>query len=120
VSRGITELLASLAHLQDPEIIPIQAIEPITLNAAYQIRDFLTKEHLRSVIVVTPGFRSKRSYLAYRAVLNPVGITVYCLPVFGQESPEYWTKSWHDRQEVAAQLLKLLFYRFYVLWHRVT
>src|SRR5262249_28374740 len=58
VSRGLAELMARLARIQDPEIIPIRANEPISLNAAYQIRDFLTKEHLRSVIVVTPGFRS--------------------------------------------------------------
>ena len=119
VSRGVAELMSRLARIQDPEIIPIRAIEPISLNAAYQIRDFLTKEHLSSVIVVTPGFRSKRSYLVYHGVLAPAGIKIYCMPVFGLETPENWTKTWHDIQEVTEQFLKLLFYRFYVLRNRL-
>jgi uncharacterized SAM-binding protein YcdF (DUF218 family) len=118
VSRGITELMSRLARIEDPEIIPIRAIEPISLNAAYQIRDFLTKEHLRSVIVVTSGYRSKRSYLVYHAVLPPAGIKVYCTPVFGLNTPANWTKTWHDIQEVTEQFLKLQFYRIYVLQNR--
>ena len=104
--------------MPEPEFIPIQEIEPISLNAAYQIRDFLTKVHLRSVIVVTDGFRSKRSALVYHAVLDPAGINVSCIPVFGQRTPKNWTETWHGIQEVAKQLLKLQYYRFYVLWAR--
>src|SRR5712691_9662921 len=44
VSQGIAEVMARVARLQDLELIPIQKIEPISLNAAYQIRDFLTTE----------------------------------------------------------------------------
>jgi hypothetical protein len=117
VSRGMTELMARVARLQDPEILPIRIFEPVSLNAAYQIRDFLTKEHLRSVIVVTDGFRSKRSSLVYHAVLDPAGIKVGCVPVFGQKTPKNWTQTWHGIQDVTAQFLKLQYYRFYVLWH---
>src|SRR5262249_34116017 len=94
VSQGIAEVMARVARLQNMEFIPIQAIEPISLNAAYQIRDMLTTEHLRSVLVVTPGFRSKRSSLVYHAVLDPMGIKVHCVPVFGQKTPANWTKTW--------------------------
>jgi hypothetical protein len=113
VSIGIAELMAQVAQLQAPEIMPIRVMEPISLNAAYEIRDFLTKEHLRTVIVVTPGFRSKRSSLIYQAVLAPAGITVSCLPVFAGAAPENWSQSWHGIQEVAEQFLKFQFYRFY-------
>src|SRR5262249_14700400 len=85
---------------------------PISLNVAYQIRDFLTAEHLRSIIVVTSGFRSQRSSLVYHAVLDPVGIKVSCAPVFGQKTPANWTKTWHGIQDVAEQLLKLQYYPF--------
>jgi hypothetical protein len=46
VSQGITELMARVARLQDPELLPIRISEPVSLNAAYQIRDFLTKSTL--------------------------------------------------------------------------
>ena len=118
VSQGMTELMARVAGLQNPELLPIQISEPVSLNAAYQVRDFLTTGHLRSVIIVTDGFRSKRSSLVYHAVLNPAGIKVACVPVFGQTTPQNWTKTWHGIQDVTEQFLKLQYYRFYVLWHR--
>jgi hypothetical protein len=118
VSQGITELMIRMARLQNPELLPIRISEPISLNAAYQIRDFLTTEHLRSVIIVTDGFRSKRSSLIYHAVLDPAGIKVGCVPVFGQTAPLNWTKTWHGIQDVTEQFLKLQYYRFYVLWTR--
>jgi hypothetical protein len=115
VSQGIAELMARVARLQNAEILPIRIFEPISLNAAYQIRDFLTKEHLRSVIVVTNGFRSKRSLLVYHAVLDPAGIKVGCMPVFGQKTLKNWTETWHGIEGVTEQFLKLQYYRFYVL-----
>jgi hypothetical protein len=118
VSQGMTELIARVARLQDPEILPIRMLEPVSLNAAYQIRDFLTKEHLRSVIVVTDGFRSQRSALVYHAVLDPVGIKVGCMPVFGKTTPKNWTVTWHGIEDVTEQFLKLQYYRFYILWTR--
>jgi len=117
VSKGIAELMTRLAGIPNPEIIQVREIEPISLNAAYQIRDFLVKEHLRSVIVVTAGFRSKRASLVYHAVLDPYGIKVRCLPVFGNITPENWTGTWHGIQDVTQQFLKLQYYRFYVLFY---
>jgi hypothetical protein len=113
-SVGIVEVMARVARMQNVEIIPIREIEPVSLNAAYQVRDFLTQRNLKSVAVVTAGFRSRRSSLIYHAVLQPVDIQVYCIPVFAR-TPENWTNTWHGIQEVTEQFLKLQFYRFYVL-----
>ena len=115
VSRGIVELMAGLARVQNLEILPIKEIEPYSLNAARQIRDYLTREHVRSVLVLSPAFRSERSSLIYRAVLGPAGIQARCLAVFGQHTPENWTVSWHGIQTVTEQFIKLQFYRFYVV-----
>jgi uncharacterized SAM-binding protein YcdF (DUF218 family) len=116
VSQGITEVMARIAQLQQPVFLPIQISEPISLNTAYQVRDFLTTEHLRSVIIVTDGFRSKRSSLVYRAVLEPAGIEVGCVPVFGQKTLQNWAKTWHGIEDVTEQFVKLQYYRFHVLW----
>jgi hypothetical protein len=115
MSKGLAELTSRLVRIDDPKLLPIQAIEPISLNAAYQLRDYLTQEHLKSVIVVTSIFRSMRSYLVYQAVLAPAGISVHCVPATGPGAPENWTTSWHDIEDMTEQFLKLLFYRFYVL-----
>ncbi len=115
VSKGIAEVMARYARLGAWEALPIREVEPITLNAAAQLRDHLIGERVGSVILVTPGFRSRRSALTYRAVFGPAGIQVHCVPVFGLKTPESWSETWHGVQEVSEGLMKLQYYRFYVL-----
>jgi hypothetical protein len=115
VSQGMAELLARLARLDNIQIIPVQEMEPYELSVAYQIRDFLIREHLRSLLVVSPAFRSKRSSLVYNTVLAPAGIESYCTPVFETHTPENWTATTHGIQAVTEQFIKLQYYRLYVL-----
>jgi hypothetical protein len=115
VSTGIAEVMARQSRLAAWEALPIRDIEPITLNAAVQLREHLVREGVRSLLVVTGGFRSRRSTMVYRAVLGLAGIEVHCVPVFGRKTPESWTQSWHGIQEVVQQLVKLQYYRFYVV-----
>jgi hypothetical protein len=90
-------------------------VEPISLNAAFQIRQYLLRENVKSLIVVTGGFRSQRSLLIYRTILAGRGVQVRCDPVFGRVTPERWSDSWHGIQGVAEEFVKLQYYRFYVL-----
>jgi hypothetical protein len=114
-SSGIVGEFARVAHLANLTPIPIRQTEPITLNAAIDVRDFFLKEHIRSVVFVTPGFRSQRSVLVYEKIFTPAGIKFGCVPVFGNQTPDNWTTSWHGIQDVVLQLGKLQYYRFYVL-----
>jgi len=114
ISMRIAQIMAEVARVE-VEIIPIQEIEPISLNAANQIRDFLKAEHIDSVTVVSPDFRSRRSMLVYDRVFGAAGISTGCSPVFGRRTTSNWTDSWHGLQEVGLQFLKLQFYRFYVI-----
>jgi hypothetical protein len=115
VSKGVAELMANIAHLGSFEIIPIREIEPISLNAARDILQFIEREGIRSVIVVSPLFRSRRSALVYKATLGDAGIAVGCEPVRGSQDPYTWSNSWHGIQNAAEQWLKLQYYRLYVL-----
>jgi hypothetical protein len=115
VSQGIAEVMARYARLSPWDALPIREVEPITLNAGAQLRDYLVRERVRSLILVTPGFRSQRSALAYRAVLGPAGIRVHCVPVFNRVTPTTWTESWHGIQGVTEALVKLAYYRLYVI-----
>ena len=115
VSKGFAEVMARIAHLQNMELIPIDEIEPISLNAAMQIRDFLTAEHVKSIVVVTKDFRSRRSAMVYKKVMTPVNISVGCVPAFARTTPQNWTETTHGIQEVMLQFAKLQYYRFYIL-----
>jgi hypothetical protein len=114
VSLGTAELMARIARLGPFDVIPLRHEEPISLNAAWDLLRFLEKERVRSVIVVSPLFRSRRSAMVYAATFGRAGITVYCQPVEGSRGVNTWTKSWHGMQEVAEQWLKLQYYRVYV------
>jgi hypothetical protein len=115
VALGTAQLMARIARIGDIEVVPTREVEPITLNAARDLQQFLEQEHIRSVIVVTPLFRSRRSALVYAATLGRAGIAVRCEPVQRSGGVNGWTRSWHGIQEVVEQWLKLQYYRLYVL-----
>jgi hypothetical protein len=115
VSRQFADVMARNASLQEFETIPFHEKEPISLNAAKQVRDFLEKERIKSVVVIAPGLRSRRSAMVYNAVLVPAGIRVACSPIVGGRPIGAWTSTWHGFQGVIEQFIKLQYYRFYVL-----
>jgi hypothetical protein len=115
VAAGTVELLARLSRVGRVEIVPVRQVEPITLNAARDVQRFLEREHIRSIIVVTPLFRSRRSALVYDATLGRAGIAVRYQPVQTSVGLRAWTRSWHGIQGVVEQWLKLQYYRLYVL-----
>jgi hypothetical protein len=115
VDEGIVEVMVRIAHLKDTISIPVGEKEPISLNVAHQIRQFLMQQDIHSVLVVTTGLRARRAQIIYDSVLGGAGVAVYCVPVFGTVTPDTWTGTWHGIQEVALQFLKLQYYRFYVL-----
>jgi len=115
VSAGFVEVMARLARLPKAELVPIKEREPIVLNAAYQLKDFLTGQSVRSVLVVTSALRSRRSQLVYGHVFGDAGIAVTCVPVYGTVRPDNWSDTWHGIQQVTEQVLKLQYYRLYVM-----
>jgi hypothetical protein len=115
VSTGFVAVMARQARLRSWDVVPIRFTEPISLNAAVQLRTRLTAERINSLIVIAPGFRSRRSALVYRTVLGAAGMKIHCVPVFGRTSPETWTRTWHGIQDVIEEFFKLQYYRFYVL-----
>jgi hypothetical protein len=115
VAKGFAEVMARQARLDDWEMIPVDDVEPISLNMARQLRDDLARRRLTSVTVVTSRMRSRRSSLINRSVLGANGTQVHCAPVSGVAGSERWTDTWHGIQTVAEEFLKLQYYRLYVL-----
>ena len=110
-----SRVMARVAWLGDFDIIPVPEREPITLNVAYKVRDYVTRTRLRSVTISVPAFRSRRTMLIYNTVMRDAGVSVRCAPVFGLTTAANWTSSWHGIEDVAEQFVKLQYYRFAVL-----
>ncbi len=115
VFLGIADVMAKISGLGAYEVVPVRQAEPYTLTAARDVDAFLTREHVRSVTLISPLFRSRRSALVAGATLRRSGIEVRCQPVEGTRSADTWTANWHGIQMVGEQWLKLQDYRFYVL-----
>lgn len=111
----IAELMGRTARIGELTMIPVREAEPISLNTAYRVRDFLRKEGIRSVAVVAPAFRSRRSAMIYGTVLAPSGISMRCFPVFGDQTPESWLDTWHGVEQILEQYVKLEYYRLFIL-----
>lgn len=112
VSGGVAEVMIRAARLQSTVILPFREIEPYTLNAARQVAAFLkARSDIHSVLVVTEGFRSRRTQLVYSRVLGKIGVAVDTYPVWGTKRPETWAATWHGREEVFLQYLKLFYYK---------
>lgn len=115
VALATADAVARIVHLNDFTVTPIREVEPVSLNAAADVRSLLKREGIKSVIVVTPLLRSRRSAMVYARTLAPAGITMFCEPVEGVVGVSDWTHTWHGIQNVAEQWLKLQYYRLYVL-----
>ena len=111
----IAELMGRTARIGELTMIPVREAEPISLNTAYRVRDFLRKEGIRSVALVAPAFRSRRSAMIYGTVLAPAGISMRCFPVFGEQTPESWLDTWHGVEQNLEQYVKLEYYRLFIL-----
>lgn len=115
VAGGFVEVMTRVARLPDVQVVPVREQEPITLSIARQLAEVLVREEVRSVIVIAPYLRSRRSNLVYQRVLEPLGIRVYCRPSRSSRRPDNWWHDLHGYQEVGLETLKYWYYRIWVL-----
>lgn len=115
VARETAEIMIRMAGVKSAELLVIQGSEPITLNTARQVGDFLKGTNVKTILILTSGFKSKRLHLIFDRVLSELGIHAYCLPVWGAHRPETWAATWHGIQEVFLQHIKLAYYRAVIL-----
>jgi hypothetical protein len=115
VSLGFVDVMCRISRVSDCITFHVPSVEPITLNLARGTAQELNARGIRSMLLVTDGFRSRRAFDVYAAVLNPSGITVHCQPVFGSHTPLNWSESSHGVEEVGLQFIKLWYYRIIVM-----
>ncbi len=116
VDQEFAEVMCRISRIEGGcELIPFLEIEPIRLNAAEEVRIFLQDKEIHSIIILSPLFNSRRSFLVYQSVFASTGIKVSCLPVINGRNPSNWTESWHGIQEVFMEIGKLWYYRLVVL-----
>lgn len=115
IEQSFVEVMSRNAGVDQYEILPVHHVEPIALNVALQVAEFLESNGIRSVIIVAPGYRSARSFLVYERVLTSRDIRIQCFAARTAVSVNDWWHTRHGTQGVGLEFLKLLYYRFWVM-----
>ncbi len=89
-------------------VVPIR--HPVTLKEAEVVLKILSKENIKSAILLSPGFHTRRSYLAYQHIGIPVQIKIFPVTSFTEYQLNNWWVQEHGVRDFTVELLKLGYY----------
>ncbi len=85
---------------------------PVTLTSAREAMEVLAGEGIRSAILVSPGFHTRRSYLVYQSIGEPLQIRIFPHASFDGHNHglDRWWTQYHGVHDFVEQGLKLAYY----------
>jgi hypothetical protein len=92
------------------KVLVVHIGHPVTLREAEQVLNALSKENIKSAILVSPGFHTRRSYLAYQHVGMPLQIKIFPSASFTNYQLNNWWSQESGFRDFTAELLKLGYY----------
>jgi hypothetical protein len=95
---------------RDFRIIVTHIHHPITLTAARGALETISKEDVKSAILLSPGFHTRRSYLIYQHLCIPFQIKIYPSAYFNSYQLDHWWSQERGLRDFAQELLKLAYY----------
>jgi hypothetical protein len=91
-------------------IIVASIRNPVTLIAAQRALEMLSRENVKSAILLSPGFHTRRSFLAYQHAGNPYQMKIIPYACFGSYQLDRWWDQDTGLRDFAAETLKLFYY----------
>jgi hypothetical protein len=92
------------------KVIVVSTRHPVTLKEAEVVLEALSKENIKSAILLSPGFHTRRSYLAYQYVGIPLQIKIFPSACFTEYQLNNWWVQEPGVRDFAVELLKLCYY----------
>ena len=92
------------------KIIAVHIRHPVTLEEARVTLETLSKENIKSAILLSPGFHTRRSYLVYQYVGIPLQIEIFPSACFTEYQLNNWWVEEPGVRDFANELLKLGYY----------
>jgi hypothetical protein len=89
-------------------VVPIR--NPVTLKEAEVVLKALSKDNTKSAILLSPGFHTRRSYLAYQHVGIPLQIKIFPYASFTEYQLNNWWVQEPGVRDFTVELLKLGYY----------
>jgi hypothetical protein len=95
---------------QEFKIIVAPIRKPVTLKEAKTVLDDLSQDHIKSAILVAPSFHTRRSYLAYQHVSEPLQIKIYPMACFTDFHQDKWWTDESGLRDFGFESIKLVLY----------
>ncbi len=92
------------------QVMEVPKKHPVTLTEAHIVLSSLSKNGIRSVILVTKGFHARRSFWAYKQAGANLGIRVISQPYFTNYRIDTWWKQTSGVREFGEELFKFIYY----------
>lgn len=94
---------------RDFRIVVTHIYHPITLTAARGALEAISKE-VKSAILVSPGFHTRRSYLVYQHLCIPFQIKIFPSACFNSYQLDHWWSQEGGMRDFTEEFLKLAYY----------
>lgn len=95
---------------RDFRIIVAHIHPPITLTAARGVVEIISKEDIKSAVLLSPGFHTRRSYLVYQHLCSPFQIKIFPSSCFNSYQLAHWWSQELGLRDFTIELLKLAYY----------
>jgi hypothetical protein len=94
----------------DFKIIVVPIRHPVTLKEAEVVLNVLSKENIKSAILLATGFHTRRSYLAYQHAGTPLKIKIFPSACFAQYQLNDWWVEETGVRDFIIEFIKLSYY----------
>jgi hypothetical protein len=94
----------------DFKIIETPIRNPVTLTAARVALDALSRENVKSAILLSSGFHTRRSFLAYQFAGIPHQIKIFPTACFTEYELDQWWEKYPGIRDFGTEVLKLAYY----------
>jgi len=91
-------------------VITVPVRHPITLNEAKVVLQGLSKENIKSAVLLSTGFHTRRSYLAYQHEGLPLQIKIFPYAYFPTYNLSNWRVNSSGVRDFEIEVLKLFYY----------
>jgi hypothetical protein len=107
----VTQELEGLGLKEDEfKIIVTHIHHPVTLTEARQALEQLSREGVKSAILLSTGFHARRSFLAYQYLAIPLQMKIYPLACFNGYQLDKWWSQDSGLRDFTGESLKLAYY----------
>ena len=91
-------------------IIETTIRNPVTLTEAGEALNALSRENVKSAILLSSGFHTRRSFLAYQFVGIPLQIKIFPSACFTEYELDQWWANYNGVRDFGIEICKLAYY----------